>query len=104
MKILVAGDFIHEMYEKALYNAFKEMGEDVSGFILNRSIENNPFNRFFYKLQNRLLVGPFVSKLNKDLIEQVRNQKPDLVFLYRTPQIYAKTVIEIKKIGSRVFV
>lgn len=103
MKIIIVGDFVHEMYEKALYNAFKELGEEVIAFELYKYSGNNIFSRFIRKVQSRLLTGPIISKLNSDLIRQVREQKPDLIFLYRTPQIFAKTVIEIKKLGTKVF-
>ena len=91
------------MYENALFNAFKKLGEEVSSFELNKYSGSNAFSKFVNKLQNRLLVGPKISRLNNDLVEQVRVQKPELIFLYRTPQIYANTVIEIKKFGTKVF-
>lgn len=103
MKIIIVGDFVHEMYERALYNAFKELGEEVIAFELYKCSGNNTFSRFIRKIQSRLLFGPIILKLNSDLISQVREQKPDLIFLYRTPQIYANTVIEVKKLGAKVF-
>ena len=103
MKILIVGEFIHEMYEKALFDAFKERGEKVSLVSLYKYTGNNPLNKFFIKFQNRLLAGPIICKLNKDLIRQVRDQKPDLVFLYRTPPIFAETIIKMKESGCMVF-
>lgn len=103
MKILVVGQFKHEMYEKALFNAFGILGEQVSSFCFDQDTENSMIVQYTSKIQNRLLIGPAIFKINRRLWLLVKRQKPDLVFLYRSPQIFSKTVRKIKSIGCTVF-
>lgn len=103
MKILIVGDFVHEMYQKAFYDAFKDLGCEVETYVTKNDLSTNIVINFLYYVQNRVLFGPTILKLNKGLIKQVQNQKPNLVFLYRTPEIHKKTIVKIREFGSKVF-
>jgi spore maturation protein CgeB len=105
MKILVVGTFKYEMYEKALFNAFKYLGEDVCSFEFSQYDYHGEDSllKFFNKFQDRFLFGPKVSKINRLLLKQVKEEKPDLIFLYRTTPVYAKTVSKIKRLGPAIF-
>lgn len=102
-KILVVGEFLHEMYAKAFYKAFQEKKYVVSLFSTGQSYTGNLILDFFTKAQHRFLIGPQIYNINKNLLKVTKEFKPDLVFLYRTPSINPKTVDKIKKTGTIVF-
>lgn len=105
MKILIVGSFIHEMYSKALFNAFKKIEKDVYSFNLDEFNHKGKTSivQFAEKFQNRFLVGPKICKINSALVEKVKEQKIDLVFLYRTVEVNVETVDKIISLGCKVF-
>jgi spore maturation protein CgeB len=104
-KILIVGDWNSDIYEKPLYDTFKELGLVVSSFkwftYFNKTntkyykSQNFVFN-FFIKFQNKFLFGPLINKLNRDLIEKVNRFNPDIIFLYRPSHIQLRTIKAIK--------
>lgn len=105
MRILVVGDFSWEIYEKAFFDAFCRLGEDVYTFKWKKYsyIGNNVLLKFSDRLQNRLLIGPKINRINRCLIAYVNEIKPDLVLIYRGTHLYAKTIKTIKDKGCKVF-
>lgn len=115
MKILMVADgHGGEAHEKAYGIAFDEMGHDVHYFTWkeyfhhypyaeNYETEGNWLKSIYYRFQNKAKLGPAVCKLNKDLVKKCQQQKYDLVFIYRGTHIFAKTIKNIKKTGSKVF-
>ena len=88
LKILIAGYYSAFWHERAWVRALRELGHDVTEF---------PFKDYFAnallgKVQNRLLVGPAVAKINQDLIQGVKNTLPDIVVCYRALPITPATV------------
>ncbi len=100
MRIIVAGDFLADMYEPAFYSAFLKLGHNVSKFSIGDYFKEK---KFFQKLQNKFLFGPILRKINKDLIACVEMEKPDLIFIYRGNMIFAETVQEIRESSATVF-
>ncbi|TDE04763.1 glycosyltransferase [Flavobacterium sandaracinum] len=105
MKILIVGDFKHEMYSKALFNAFKRIENDVHPFMVDEFNYKGNNNIFYFleRFQNRFLIGPKICQINSALLEMVKEQKPDLVFLYRTVEVNAKLISKIKSLGCIIF-
>lgn len=100
MKILIVGDFIAEIYEPAFYKAFLKLGHNVSKFAIGDYLKSQTF---LVKLQNKFLIGPILNKINRDLIQCIKIEKPDLIFIYRGNAIFAETIKKIKKFGILVF-
>lgn len=103
MKILVAGSFRYETYAKAFYEAFRRMGHDVRSldteqFELN---ENNLLKVAVGKVKRHWLLGPAIGAAGRALKREVREFKPDLVFLYHCYFFHPSAVREI---GSRTVV
>jgi len=114
MKILIVADWHGEIYAQAFCNGFKSLGYDTCKFswkeyfyhyqYANRyETDNNKIKSFYYRLQNKFLIGPVLWKINKDLIQQCEELQPDLVFIYRGTHIYPSAIKKIKSLGSKVF-
>lgn len=107
MKILIVGSFIHEMYERALYDAFKSLGEEVYAFSWEeynlRINQQVSMGKMINRIQDRFLLGPKIYNSNKALTSYVTKLSPDLVFIYRGTHIRPETILKIKKTGAAVF-
>ncbi len=114
MKILIIADWHGKIYAQAFYEGFKNLGYDTYKFSWKEyfkhyqysdyyETDGNKLKSFYYKFQNKFLIGPVVRKINKDVIKKVQEIKPDLVFIYRGTHIYPKTIQKIKQFGCKVF-
>jgi len=100
MKILVVGDFLCDIYEPALYNAFLKLGHRVIKFATGDYFKEKTF---FQRLQNKFSFGSIIRKINSDLIETAGKERPDLVFVYRGNHIYSAAIKKIKQSGAVIF-
>ena len=114
MKVLIVGDWLSDIYEKAIYTGFKNLGCDTEKFSWiqyfkyyqypeMRESKGNFILSLYYRVQNKYIFGPILKKINNDLICKVNNSNYDLVFIYRGTHIYPNTIDKIKKTGSKVF-
>ncbi len=97
MKVLVAGDWHSELHEEVMANSLRAMGHSVCEFRWHRyfqiqvgrgAVVSNLWRRF----QNKYLVGPALTRLNRDFLFACRDEVPDLVFVYRGTHIQGKTL------------
>jgi len=106
-KILITGQYYTEIYEKPFFEGFKQLGCEVyafkwhpyfEGYTLPKylSTPKNILKSFYYKVQNKFLFGPSVKNLNRDLIQECKEIKPDIVFVYRGAHLFPKTLQKIK--------
>ena len=115
MKILIVADWHGDIYAQAFYDGFKKLRDDVFKFSWKEyfhhyqyasryETDNNRLKSFYYRSQNKFLIGPVLWKMNKDLLQQCEEIKPDLVFIYRGTHIYPATIKTIKnKFACKVF-
>ena len=105
MKFLILGDWHSELHEEAAFRALTTLGHDPVRFGWHEYFKPkgrlSPFLLPFYKAQNKYLLGPLVSKLNRDVMELVKRERPDVVFLYRGTHIFPDTVRAIRKVVPR---
>ena len=108
MKFLILGDWHSELHEEAAFRALTTLGHDPVRFGWHEYFKPkgrlSPFLLPFYKAQNKYLLGPLVSKLNRDVMELVKRERPDVVFLYRGTHIFPDTVRAIRKVAPRPFI
>lgn len=108
MKVLIVGDWHSGLHEEAVFHALTQLGHDPIRFGWHEYFKPkswlSPFLLPFYKAQNKYLLGPLVSKLNRDVVELVERQRPDMVFLYRGTHIFADTLRAIRKVTPRPIV
>jgi spore maturation protein CgeB len=74
------------------------LGHEVKSFYWYEyfSVNNSALKRLFYKIQNKLIVGPIVKKLNSDIEDLANDFKPNMIFFYRGTHIFKKTLTRIK--------
>lgn len=104
-KILIIGEDIFEVYAKAFWRSFLELGyKQAELFATNHyMMSSNPVGKFLIRVQNKLACGPVVRKVNKLLLAKAREKKPDLVFLYTTRVVYPTTIKKIRSYGAKIF-
>ncbi|MBU1674120.1 glycosyltransferase [Patescibacteria group bacterium] len=103
MKIMIVGDGV-KIYSDAFYKAFLSLGHDVEHFVWTKYLHSSGrIKRISAKIQNKFLIGNRIRKLNDDLINNVCDFRPELVFIYRGQYIYPKTLQIIKQYGTVVF-
>jgi len=115
MKILIIADWHGEIYAQAFYKGFQNLGIDTYKFswkeyfkhyqYANRyKTDNNKLKSLYCRVQNKLLVGPTLWKINRDILKKCVEVEPDLVFIYRGTHVYPSTIKTIKKkIACKVF-
>ncbi len=100
MKILVTGDWHSELHENAISKALKQLRQEIIQFkwheYFNFNVNSTVFAHLLHKAQNKYLYGPVLNKINRDLINLVSNQDPDLVFVYRGTHIFPSTLRTIR--------
>jgi spore maturation protein CgeB len=99
MKIIVIGQFDLEVYAKAYYSAFKELGHEVeaidyySFWLKGKS----KFCQIYNRIQKRYYIGHSMFLYNMAIKKKVKEMKPDLVFIYRGLNVFPSTVRKIRK-------
>lgn len=103
MKILIVGEWIHEMYEKAISDAFQKLNHDVTAFKWHPYFKLKASTRVlkqielvYKKAQNKYLLGPIINRLNNDLLNAVGKGRPDTLFVFRGTHIKGKTLKVLK--------
>lgn len=105
MRILVAGDWYSEVHEEGVYQAYKKIGHEVFRFTWHQyfQLEAVPsplvskIKSFWRKFQDKFIVGPIISKINRDFLKTVEDCNPDVISLYRGTHITKGTLRTIKK-------
>jgi len=105
MKILLVGDDTYEMYVKAFYNSFLEMGyQNADLFALNHYVKpTTSIAKFFWRVQSNIAFGPEIIRLNRLLLKYVKANKPAFLFLYTVRIIFPSTVKKIHNMGIKIF-
>lgn len=106
IKVLLVGDDSHEMYVKAFYHSFQELGyKNTRLFATNRYLQaKTKIGKLFLKAENKFAFGKSISHMNKQLLQYVKKMKPDFVFFYSVRLVYADTIREIKEQGNIIFI
>ncbi|MFA6365069.1 MAG: glycosyltransferase [Candidatus Paceibacterota bacterium] len=112
-KVLVVGDFYLEMQERALADAFEQIGCETYRFAwcdyffgYNTRGYNGLYDFLkwvYYRFQNKFLFGPTLVKLNRDLLAYAKKVNPDLIFVYHGSHIFSSTIRKLKESGFVLF-
>lgn len=107
MKILVVGDWHSNLHEEVAAAALVEIGHEVSRFAWHGyfSATGQPrWREYWLRAQNKYLWGPQLTRLNRDLLAQVREFQPAAVFIYRGTHVFASTLRAIRVAAPGVIV
>lgn len=103
MVVLMVGNFMFEMYERAFADAFRELGHDVDEFRQGRYFMTGcGLIKLYKKFQEKYHIGPCVAQMNRDLVRKCQTKKYDMVFIYRGTMLKAETVRAIRQSGAVV--
>jgi spore maturation protein CgeB len=100
MTICIVGDWRYNFYEKALADGFVKLGYTVDKFVVSDYLNTSMLS----KIEQKLGFGTRILLMRKHLIKYVKEKKPNVVFFHRTLFFDHKTVLEIKKINSKIIV
>ena len=111
MKVLLVGEYNWPWYQEACAGALEGFGCEVVRFGWSDRFKkpapgkSEPeYRSFWHRLQYRLMEGPVVRGINRDLIELAVQEKPDVVWFYNVQMVHAKTVGALKeKLPDAVF-
>jgi len=93
VKILIAGDWHSELHEEGVYQALTSLGHEVLRFAWHAYFRGgNSLGVMWRKAQNKYLLGPLIVRLNAELLERVREVRPDLLFVYRGTHVLPETL------------
>lgn len=103
MKILIAGDWHSELHEETVYQALRRLGHEVFRFSWHdyfcpRAGWLSVFDDILKRAQNKYLIGPLVTRINRDLLARVTQMRPEMVLVYRGTHITAQTLRAIRSI------
>jgi spore maturation protein CgeB len=97
LKIFIIGDWHSSLHEQSCSDAFERLGHQVVEFGWSSYFTyNNFFLNLFAKVQYKYILGPITKKVNRDILNQVVKEDPDLIFVYRGTHVYKKTFLKIK--------
>jgi len=104
MRVLLAGAWQWPWYEEACATVLGDLGHEVmpfswfGAFFRSQVGAARPeFRSRSLGLQYRLLAGPRVDRINRDLVKMVEDGRPDMLLLYRAPMVQASALKAIKR-------
>lgn len=100
LRVLLAGWWRHDVYEAALASGLTQLGCSVARFSLTEEAALCQINR----LESRLRAGPNVRILNSRLLDRVRTEQHDVLFIYRCDLIHRDTLRAVRRVapGCRI--
>lgn len=97
-RILFAGDARPGTTSGYRIRAFTRLNQDLVVFDLSSYV---PRSKYLLAATVRAPFGPFVYRINRDLLSAVRKHKPDVVFFDRPVSFTGDTIREIKQSGAQ---
>jgi hypothetical protein len=112
--MIIAGQWFAHIYEEALAKALEYIGVKVIPFKFQQyfkgypypnyfKTDNNFIKSFYYRFQNKYLLGPVVNKLNKDFMNLCNDSNPDMIFLFRNTLLKGNSLKKAHQNGVTIF-
>ena len=103
MKLMVVGQWMWPWYQEACAEALRSLGCTIEKFSWLDDFHQRVPDRVepvylsrWAAVQNRLLAGPTVSRLNRRLLQAAERSLPDVIWLYNSTHILPRTVRALK--------
>ncbi len=103
MRILMAGEGYWPWYQEACGKALQSLGHTVRDFSWFGYFVMRPDEKaeavsvsLSARVQNRIRFGPRMFALNRALLQEVVDFRPDVLFVYNGTNIFRDTLVEIK--------
>lgn len=78
--------------------AYRRLGQEVAVF---DPMGYQPRNRYIAAVATRFPTRPFIWRVNRDLLRNVRDFRPDVVWFDKPVQFTGATIEEVKKLAQR---
>lgn len=100
MRILIAGDWHSDLHEQEMLKALRRIGHEVGefkwhGYYTSPSLSPRDLIR---RAQNKYVLGPALTRVNRDFIKAAETFHPDIVFVYRGTHITRESLCEVRRI------
>ncbi len=93
--VLIVRSAFGEIHELAWLRALRDLGIRAELFDTHSYIPRNLVGR----LEQRLLLGPHIGKVNRMVAERVQEMRPDAVLFYQGHHYTAKTIAQVARIS-----
>ena len=93
--VLIVRSAFGEIHELAWLRALRDLGIRAELFDTHSYIPRNLVGR----LEQRLLIGPHIGKVNRMVAERVKKMRPDAVHFYQGHHYTAKTIAQVARIS-----
>ena len=97
-RILVVSDLGPGQTTGYRLRSLRRLGQEVIPFDLS---SYQPRNRILAAARYRLPIGPLISGINRDLLQSVRQHKPEVVWFDKPIYFTSKTILSIKETGAQ---
>jgi spore maturation protein CgeB len=102
VKVLLIGDWHSDLHEQAVFEALCKLGHEVVAFpwfqyFLPCAGRLSWLDSILKRAQNKYLMGPLLSRINREVLAVAAREQPDLVFVYRGTHILSSTLLRIRK-------
>lgn len=92
--VLIVRSAFGEIYELAWFKALRDLGIHAELFDTHSYIPRNLAGR----LEQRYLIGPHIGKVNRMVVERIREMRPDVAHFYQGHHYTAETIAQVAKI------
>jgi len=99
VRLLIVGDGQSLIHERAFHAAAIAQGIDASLFTWRQFFSRSLVSR----AQEKVLVGPIIGRINRELIRAAEQFEPDLSFLYRGTLVLPATLERLRGLGVTLF-
>lgn len=89
--VLIVRSAFGEIYERAWLKALRDLGIQAQLFDSHACLPQNLFGR----LQERYLLGPHIDRVNRQVVERVREMRPEVVLFYQGHHYRRETVARV---------
>lgn len=100
MKTLFTGPLNNFRTTKFIHDALIILGFELH--TLNQLLYFDDNNSILKKIETRLLFGPNIINYNRDIVQAVKEFRPDFVFVDQAYYLWAKTLEEIKTFNVKI--
>ncbi len=98
--IMIAGNWSVPYYEPSLAAGFERLGWKVEPFRVTDYLGGDLLS----KIEKKLLVGPRIQRLNRELQNAVRRCEPSILLLFRPTYLLPSTIEQIRSWGSTILI
>ena len=92
--VLIVRSAFGEIYELAWLKALRDLGIRAELFDTHSYIPRNLAGR----LEERYLIGPHIGKVNRMVVEAIREMRPDVAHFYQGHHYTADTIAHVAKL------